>query len=94
MSPEEQRKFGEELIAFIDQKAGELSLSGDQMLDLMLVTAFQQAEKAGLNPQTNPRPLFERAARLWDAISRIGMVQVVESVRPKDIIDFSEKVWR
>lgn len=94
MSPEQMRKFGGELAAFIDEKASELQLDGDSMLTLLLTVTFQVAEKAGLNPQSNPRALFDRAARIWGLLSRVGLVQVIEHVKPKDIIDFSDKVWR
>ncbi len=80
MTIEEQRALGKRVAEYLDREAAACNLDGPGMLALLLTVAYGWAERAGLDPKKNPRPLFEFAARLWDARNQERRIQTVEQI--------------
>lgn len=79
----DQRSIGVRIRDFIEAEARAEGLDNDGVLNLLLTVTFSWAGLAGIDPIKNPRALFDRAARIWDALRRAQRIHVVETM-PKD----------
>jgi hypothetical protein len=83
-----ERNIGKRIRDFIEAEARAEGLDNDGVLNLLLTVTFAWSGLAGLDPIKNPRALFDRAARVWDALQRATRIHVVEEL-PKDF--YSQK---
>lgn len=80
MTPAEMRATGKRIAEFIEREAITQNLDGTAMLTLVLTVAYGWAERAGLSPKKNPRPMFDHAAKVWDMLAREQRIDVVEEM--------------
>ncbi len=74
------RQLGSDIAEYLEKQATEYQLDGSGMLTLLLTIAHGWAARAGLDPRKSPRPLFEYAARIWDAVSSTQRIDIVSEL--------------
>lgn len=85
LAPEEARALGMRIKAFLDTEANTLGMNQDERLELILSAAYGQAVAMGLSPKTNPRVLFDRAARCWDSQMKTQKIVLVSEIPLREI---------